>query len=121
MKETGEDERRRYPRISDATRLSWRKIDQTEFFPRGADGITQNISGGGICFRTPAMLQTGDMLALHLGLSEFPAPILALGKVVRSSAVEEGEHEIAAEFWWIGWDDDTAQRAIGDYIRTKLG
>lgn len=117
----GRKENRTFPRVSSEALLQWKKISDDEFFRAGAEGMTKNISGGGICFSTPEPLNVGEMVALNLTLDDFPATVLALGRVVRvTGASQPTGPEVAVEFWWIGWDDETAQKAIGDYIRTKL-
>lgn len=117
------EERRRFPRVRDDCRLRFRRVEAREFFAASGEAMTRNISGGGVCFR-PAnsgpMPVRGDVLALELDLPEFGAPVLALGRVVRSGATTDGP-EVAVEFWWVGWGDEEAQRQIGAYIKKKLG
>lgn len=117
------EERRRFPRVRDDCRLRFRRVEAREFFAASGEAMTRNISGGGVCFRPTASGPSpvrGDVLALELDLPEFGAPVLALGRVVRSGMAADGP-EVAVEFWWVGWGDEEAQRQIGAYIKKKLG
>ncbi len=113
------EDRRRFPRVREDCVVRFRRIDATSFFGPLREGITHNISGGGICFETREDLHIGDPVALDLRLPEFGSTVLALGRVVRLEPLPAST-EAAVEFWWVGWADDDAQRAIADYIRTRL-
>jgi Tfp pilus assembly protein PilZ len=77
-----------------------------------------NISGGGVCFEATENLQKGDLVALEIRSDDFNAPILALTKVVWCKP--KGEvHKVGAEFWWIGWGDNQAQRTIANYVAAQ--
>lgn len=116
---SGSDERRRFPRVREDCLIRFRRIDGESFFGPTREGVTHNISGGGICFRSREELRIGEPVALDLKLPEFGSSIIALGRVVRCEPGDEG-NEAAVEFLWVGWSDDDAQRAIADYIRNKL-
>jgi Tfp pilus assembly protein PilZ len=113
------DERRKFPRVREDCIVSFRRIDRDSFVGPAREGVTHNISGGGICFRSRETFDLGETVALDLRLPEFGSSIIALGRVVRCDASGEG-NETAVEFLWVGWSDDDAQRAIADYIRRKL-
>jgi Tfp pilus assembly protein PilZ len=114
------DERRRFPRVREDCIVKFRRVDRESFAGPAREGVTHNISGGGICFRSRERFEVGETVALDLRLPEFGSSIIALGRVVRCDDGGEG-NEAAVEFLWVGWSDDDAQRAIADYIRRKLG
>ena len=47
------------------------------------------------------------------------ADALALARAA-SCSPEGPPFEAGLEFWWVGWGDDSAQRAISDFIKTEL-
>ena len=61
----------------------------------------------------------GEFLAIEMQLPEFTSPIVSMGRVAYCEAAGSG-FEVGIEFWWVGWGDDSAQRAISDYIKTEL-
>jgi hypothetical protein len=84
----------------------------------GIDAVTVNISGGGISFRSEERLECGDFLAIEMTMPEFSSAVVALGRVARVAGPPPCE--VGVEFWWVGWSDDSAQRAIADYIKSEL-
>jgi Tfp pilus assembly protein PilZ len=113
------DERRRFHRVREDCLVRFRRLEAGSLQGPLREGVTHNISGGGICFRTCEPLHVGDPVALDLKLPEFGSSIIAVGRVVRCDP-GRGDSDVAVEFWWVGWADDDAQRAIADYIRRRL-
>lgn len=111
------DDRRRFPRIDDRSRVRWRSLDNDA--PSLRDGMAINISGGGLCFDVDAPVPLGTLLALELRLPELPSDVIAMGKVVWCTPAK-GRHELGVEFHWIGWDSTVAQQQIAGYIRQRL-
>ena len=64
-------------------------------------------------------VETGDFLAIEMGMPEFTSPVVALGRVAWVAS-PSAPCDIGVEFWWVGWGDDSAQRAIADYIKSEL-
>lgn len=112
-------ERRKFPRLRETCSIRVRPIAGATIPSDGMDAITVNISGGGLCYRSEERVEPGEFLAVEMNLPEFSSPIVAMG---RASFCEEasGGFEVGIEFWWVGWGDDSAQRAIADYIKTEL-
>lgn len=113
-------EKRRFPRIRDNCRIRVRPVAGASI-PGGIgkDAVTVNISGGGLCFRTDDPYSIGDFLAVEMAMPEFTSPVVALGRVSWVGAAAP-PCDIGVEFWWVGWGDDSAQRAIADYIKSEL-
>jgi len=109
--------KRKFPRLRSEWQLTYRVLEDDKFLADPIRQFTVNISGGGICFTSEAELRTNTMVALELVSDQFPSPILALAKVVWCKQTREG-HEVGAEFWWIGWQNDDAQQSIANYITT---
>lgn len=112
-------ERRKFPRLRETCSIRVRPIAGATIPGEGMDAITVNISGGGLCYRSEVRVEPGEFLAVEMNLPEFSSPIVAMG---RASFCEEssGGFEVGIEFWWVGWGDDSAQRAIAEYIKTEL-
>jgi len=107
--------RRRFPRLRKDFQIAYRVVDQEKFHNDPISTLALNISGGGVCFEATENLQKGDLVALEIRSDDFNAPILALTKVVWCKP--KGEvHKVGAEFWWIGWGDNQAQRTIANYV-----
>ena len=112
-------ERRRFPRVRSACKLRVKRIGASGVAVAGGDSVTVNISGGGLCYRSAEEMSAGEFLAVEMALPEFNSPIVALGRVAYCEPGQAG-FEIGIEFWWVGWGDDSAQRAISDWIKTRL-
>ncbi len=113
-------EKRRFPRLKKACAVRYKRVASESLPEEGAEGITVNISGGGICFEVGEAIEPGALLAIELTLPEFEAPVVSLGRTVWCEPREGGRFELGLEFWWIGWGDPGAQQAISDYIKTAL-
>lgn len=70
-------ERRRYMRLDVSVRVRWRRISEAANTSFGSEGMTKNISAGGICLAFYETVEKGEMLALEI---ELPT-----GKVVRTT------------------------------------
>lgn len=119
----GGAEQRKFPRVRESCVLRVRPIAGAQI-PAGATGagheaMTVNISGGGVCFRTELALAKGDFVAVEMSMPEFTTPVVAMGRVAWVGAATP-PCEVGVEFWWVGWGDDSAQRAIGDWIKSEL-
>ena len=113
------DDRRKFPRMRDSCRLKVRPL--AGFTPPGdgMEAVTVNISGGGLCYRSAERVEPGDFLAVEMAMQEFTSPVVALGRVAWIGAPNP-PCDVGIEFWWVGWGDDSAQRAISDYIKSEL-
>ena len=117
-------ERRKFPRLRECCAIRVKPIAGA-MAPRdaaaggGVEAMTVNISGGGLCFRSAEPFESGDFLAVEMSIPGFSSPVVAMA---RAAYCERGEggYDVGVEFWWVGWGDDSAQRAIGDYIKTEL-
>ena len=108
-------DQRKFPRVDEKWKVTYRVLNQE----RLKDPILQysvNISGGGICFTSDEAIQPNTMVSLEMESEPFPAPILALAKVVWCHQTHGGVYEVGAAFWWVGWKDNDAQQAIANQI-----
>ena len=112
-------EQRSFPRLKDSVRIRYREIHSETFPGTEVESFTVNISGGGVCFASEGPVEPGVVLAIELGMPEFEAPVVTLGRVVWCKPASN-RFEVGAEFWWIGWGDENVQRSIGDHIRRAL-
>ncbi|MFT5433547.1 MAG: hypothetical protein ACI9OJ_004253 [Myxococcota bacterium] len=110
------DEHRQFPRVDDSTRIRWRPAPADTSFQ---EGMQLNISGGGVCFASPSAIDIDTMLALELNSPGFPVSVLALGRVVWCREAPTG-FEVGLEFHWVGWDSNSAQTQIADYVKDRL-
>ncbi len=114
-------DKRKFPRLGKIWELDFRVITLEEFKENPLRGLTVNISGGGICFESEKEIQKGTMLALELKSTIFPSSIIALAKVIWCQK-ESGKdkYDVGAEFWWTGWKDNDAQKAVAEYISKQI-
>ena len=113
-------ERRKFPRLRECCAIRVKPIaGATVPGDGGVEAMTVNISGGGLCFRSAERFDAGDFLAVEMSIPGFSSPVVAMA---RAAYCERGEggYDVGLEFWWVGWGDDSAQRAIADYIKTEL-
>jgi len=113
-------EKRRYPRLKKACLLRYRVVEGEVLSQEGAEALTVNISGGGVAFQVSEAIAPGALLALELTLPEFESPVVSLGRTVWCEPRDNGRFELGLEFWWIGWADDGAQKAISESIKRSL-
>ena len=86
----------------------------------GSDSLTVNISGGGVAFEVSEPLEPGALLAIEMTLPDYDSAVVSLGRTVWCKDQGEGKYELGMEFWWIGWGDDGAQKAVSGYIKKAL-
>ncbi len=112
-------ERRKFPRLRSACSIRVKPIVGARPPGDGVDAMTVNISGGGLRYRSASAVRPGEFLAVEMSLPEFDSPVVAMGRAAFCESAPDG-YEVGVEFWWVGWSDDSAQRAISDYIKTEL-
>ena len=72
-------ERRGYVRLSESLKIAYNIIDVSSV--KGS-GISDNISGAGICFPTKHQLHCGNKVKLEISLPHVSEPIVAKGIIV---------------------------------------
>lgn len=114
-------DKRSFPRISSRCVVDYRPVGDDPAFQQmqGAQGVMQNISGGGVCVRMTEDPGKGNLLAMNIQLPGFPSSVISLGKVCWSKPAEDG-FDIGVEFWWVGWQDAGAQEQIRQFIAARL-
>ena len=110
---------RKFARLNESWQFTYRVLNEQEISEKLLLRFTVNISGGGICFRSSERLAPKTALAIEIDSEELPSPVIALASVVWCSPVE-GEYEVGAEFWWIGWKDNDAQQSIANQISSVI-
>ncbi|MDH4219859.1 MAG: PilZ domain-containing protein [Candidatus Aminicenantes bacterium] len=85
-------EMRKYPRRSFVTGVSYRVVvDYKTMIPSKDDGLTQNISDGGLCLILNRELPPGAILELTFDLpKEDSEPITTRVKVIWQKKIEKG-------------------------------
>lgn len=115
-------EQREFPRVSSRCLVDFRPVGEDERFHemrQSSQGLLQNISGGGVCVRMETDPGTNQLLALTIQLPQMPTSVIALGKVVWTRPADDGT-DVGIEFWWVGWEDPTAQEQIRNFISDTL-
>lgn len=113
-------EKRKFPRLGESWEVDFRTIQTADLKMNIIDGLTANISGGGICFASNEEIPKGTMLAVELKSAEFPSPIMALAKTIWCKEKDIGKYDIGVEFWWTGWKNNDAQKSILDYVNVQV-
>ena len=115
-------EQREFPRVSSRCLVDYRPVGDDARFHQmreSSQGLPQNISGGGVCVRMDSDPGAGQLLALTIQLPQMPTAVIALGKAVWTQPAEDGT-DVGIEFWWVGWEDPTAQEQIRTFISDTL-
>lgn len=112
------EERRRHRRFLDEVKVRFRDLEGVQ---PSAWGRTRDLSLGGLCLVSDEPVPLGAHLAVELHIERETAPILALGRVVRT--VEDSEDPCAAgiEFLWIGEEDRRNLSRLAKYFQDKYG
>ncbi|HYC77272.1 MAG TPA: PilZ domain-containing protein [Planctomycetota bacterium] len=106
-------EKRRFLRLNDYFRVSFRLLDRqlepTGPAPEGL-GWSKNLSIGGLCFVADGPAQPGEQVAAHVEIPEIEGGLSVVGEVVRCLEVKPGRHEIAIRFLPAGADERARER-----------
>lgn len=113
-------ERRRSPRAEVTFPVKYRIMDQSGTTQATVSGRAMNVSGSGLRFHTDQPVEIGSTLAAEFQIPASQSEIVAVGRVIWSRPADEGGFEVGLEFWWLGWRDENAQRALDDFVRTRL-
>lgn len=112
-------ERRKFPRLREKVAIRVKPIAGATAPRGGLDTMSVNISGGGLRYVSPDPVKVGEFLAVEMSLPDFSSPVVAMARGV-SCEPGSGGYEVGVEFWWVGWGDDSAQRAMAEYIKGEL-
>ena len=108
-------ERRTHPRYLEEVRVRYRDL---EGWAPSAWGRSHDLSLGGMCLL--AKVKVGSHLALEIHIDDEPAPVLALGRVLRCEEDGEG-HSAGIQFLWISEEDRANLYRLADHFRAKYG
>lgn len=90
-------ERRRYRRLTEALPVKFKIITKDKLAP-SCDGITENISEGGIFLEMPVSVQNsvpvGTKLDIEIDIPNVPEPVKASGEVLYVSEVVKAQGEV---------------------------
>ena len=110
-------ERRRHRRFLEEVRIRFRDIEGCD---PGGWGLSRDLSLGGVCLVARNHVPRGCHLALEIHIEHETAPILALGRVIRSRDSESG-CSAGLEFLWVSQEDRRNLARLADYFRKKYG
>jgi len=111
-------ERRRHLRFADEVRVRYRDIEGTD---PSRWGRSHDLSLGGLCLLAGGPVPVGSHLALEVHIETEPAPVLALGRVVRCSESDGDEFAAGVEFLWMSAEDRGNLERLAEYFRSKHG
>ncbi len=110
-------ERRTHPRYVEEVRVRFRDL---EGGAPSSWGRSRDLSLGGMCLIAKAEVAVGSHLALEINIDDEPAPLLALGRVLRCKDDGEG-HAAGIQFLWIGEEDRANLYRLAAHFRAKYG
>ena len=84
-------------------------------------GKSRDLSLGGLYMTTARPAVVGCHLAVEIHIPDETAPLLALGRVVRSTVDGEGTCGAGIQFLWISAEDRVNLRRLSEYFKTKYG
>ncbi|MHC4955967.1 MAG: PilZ domain-containing protein [Planctomycetota bacterium] len=112
-------DRRRHLRFLDEVKVRYRDIEGSD---PSAWGRSRDLSMGGLGLVTQRPMLVGCHLAMEIHVDSEPAPIVALGRVVRVSEERTEESSAAGvEFLWLSVEDRANLERLAEYFRKKYG
>ena len=111
-------ERRTHPRYLEEVRVRFRDIEGAE---PSAWARSHDLSLGGLCLLSKTEVAVGSHLALEIHLDDEPAPVLALGRVLRCEGDGSGGHSAGIQFLWVSEEDRDNLYRLADHFRSKYG
>ena len=112
-------ERRRHLRFLDEVKVRYRDIEGSDPSSWGRSG---DLSMGGLRLVTTRPMSVGCHLALEIHVESEPAPIVALGRVVRASEHPDDDASASGvEFLWLSFEDRANLERLAEYFRQKYG
>lgn len=109
-------ERRLHPRYIEEVTVRYRDLEGLQ---PSAWGRSRDLSLGGLCLLTETELEVGSHLALEIHIEDEPAPVLALGRVLRCDESEGCSSGI--QFLWVSEEDRANLYRLADYFRSRYG
>ena len=111
-------ERRQHKRFIEEVRVRYRDLEGSE---SARWGLSRDLSLGGMCLLAEEEVPMGSHLAVEIHIQQETAPVLALGRVVRSGEHEEGHILAGIQFLWVGHEDRANLERLAGYFRKKYG
>lgn len=112
------EDRRRHKRFIEEVRIRYRDLEGIE---PAAWGHSRDLSLGGMCLLASESVPLGAHLAMEIHIETEPAPLLALGRVVRIVEEPEGDCAAGVEFLWVSDEDRANLARLAQFFRTKYG
>ena len=118
--DTNVADRRRHLRFLDEVKVRYRDIEGSD---PSSWGRSRDLSIGGLGLMTSTAIAVGCHLALEIHIDTEPAPIVALGRVVRTVEEQEEEEGVTSgvEFLWLSLEDRANLERLAAYFRGKYG
>jgi len=110
-------ERRTHPRYLEEVTVRYRDLEGWE---PSAWGRSRDLSLGGLCLLSRAEIAVGTHLALEIHIEDEPAPVLALGRVLRCDQ-DEDEFASGIQFLWVGEEDRANLHRLAEHFRNRYG
>jgi c-di-GMP-binding flagellar brake protein YcgR len=110
-------ERRRHRRFIEEVRVRYRDLEGVD---PSCWGRTRNLSLGGLYLVSESPVPLGSHLAFEIHIQNETAPVLALGRVVRTAPEQDG-HAAGVEFLWVSQEDRANLSRLALYFRKKYG
>jgi len=110
-------ERRTHPRYVEEVRVRFRDL---EGGAPSSWGRSRDLSLGGMCLLTKAEIAVGSHLALEIHVADEPAPVLALGRVLRCGEDAEG-YSAGIQFLWVSEEDRANLYRLANHFRSRYG
>jgi len=110
--------KRKFPRLDESWNLTYRVIDRASIAGSPINALMLNVSGGGVCFSSAEPLAPESILAVEMESVELESPVICLARCVWCNPKKlDGRYDVGAEFFWVGWKDDSAQVKIANYVK----
>ncbi|MHC4933713.1 MAG: PilZ domain-containing protein [Planctomycetota bacterium] len=110
-------ERRAHRRFLEQIKVRYRDLEGLD---PSSWGRTRDLSLGGLCLISERGVRVGGHLALEIHIESEPAPVLALGRVLRCEEDDRGG-VAGIQFLWVSEEDRSNLERLAEYFRRKHG
>jgi len=110
---------RRFQRLPEALEMRCRRVGARSEAWRIV--ATHNISAGGASFESEELYDVSETLEIQIHLPSFRAPLVLLGRVVRSRSLPSGVMDCGVEFVDVTPDQQVELDALVQFLSQRVG
>ena len=111
------EEKRRHKRVESSFPVQYRNLRKAGVMPAGS--MTQNLSEGGVCFKSNEFVSLACRLVVEISLPNIPKPVKAISKVAWIRKIPStDQYELGNQFLEITKED---RANIMNFVNQAMG